>query len=439
MANHWQSMLFLLPVVLSVYIISPVLTGKKHPLTTACFFLLGLTPYLFLLLRASGNPAINHGDPSTVAGLLSHVLRLNYNGEFRPFSAGMLAFQLREFARVMYPGFFLLIFFAFPGLLQLKKENKGAFLLLVDSFIAASLGTIIFFRRAQESSCYYLPSSYFAAVFIAFSAAWIMVYKGQKTRKALIFVFASLAIFMALKNSVTHDMSGNYLSYDYCNNILLTPDKDAVYFTFSDLDSMPLYYQQYEQKIRPDLKIVRSSFLAFPWGMKQFHDEFPGLNVIMVPDKPGLNMKNAITGLLAGSPVYGGYPFAVAEKIGINHIQSGIMLEALSGKNIPLKDYFIEYSYRGIYNKNYLSDADNYALVSNYAGAINNYGSAFLKAGNPEQAVKYYKLSLLFPYNGSRCGFYTNLARAYEENNEREKSVDCMRLADEECGKEKAR
>ena len=439
MANHWQSMLFLLPVVLSVYIISPALTGKKHPLSTACFFLLGLTPYLLLLLRASGNPALNHGDPSTAAGLLRHVLRLNYSGEFRPFSLGILAFQLGEFTRVLYPGFFLLIFFAFPGLLQLKNENKGAFLLLAASFIAASLGTIIFFRRAQESSCYYLPSTYFAAIFIAFSAAWIMGYTGQKTRKALLFTFAALAIVMAFKNSMTHDMSGNFLSYDYCNNILLTPDKDAVYFTFSDLDSMPLYYQQYEQKRRPDLKIVRSSFLAFPWGMKQFHDEFPGLDVIMVPDKPGLNMKNAIAGLLAVSPVYGGYPFAVTEKIGIPHIQTGIILKARTGTSMPLKDYFSEYSYRGIYDKTYLSDADNYAMVSNYAGAINNYGSAFLKAGDPGRAVKYYKLSLLFPYNGSRCGFYTNLARAYEKNNEKEKSADCMRLADEECGKEKAR
>ncbi len=439
MANHWQSMLFFLPVVLAVYALSPPARGKKHPLGMALFFLLGLTPYLFLGIRAHGNAVMNHGDPSTLQALFAHVLRFNYSGEFRPFSMSILVFQLKEFTRVLYPGFFMLILFAVAGLLQLKKRNKPALMLFTFSFLVSSLATIIFFRRAQESSCYYLPASYFAAIFIAFSAAWILEYRSPKARKAFFCIFAALAAIMAFKNTVDHDMSENYLAYDYCDNLLLTPEKNAVYFAFSDFDSMPLYYQQYLQKKRPDLKIVRSPFLAFAWGIKQFHGAFPGVRTDMFLNKPGLNMKNAVAALLKETLVYGGYPFDVTEKIGIKHFQSGIMLEAFNGVNPPLRDYFKEYSYRGIYDKNYVSDDDNSALISNYAGAVNNYAGAFLAKGNPVQAIKYYTLSLLLPYNGSHRGFYTNLARAYEMNNEKEKSAEYMKLAGGECGKGNAR
>ncbi len=79
-----QLSLLTLPALLLIYLI--VRKQTRTTLRSACgraalcllFFLIGLTPYCIIPIRAAANPPINQGDPSTMAALRDYVNRSQY-------------------------------------------------------------------------------------------------------------------------------------------------------------------------------------------------------------------------------------------------------------------------------------------------------------------------------------------------------------------------
>ena len=60
-----------------------LLVRVKMILSTIGLFILGLSVYAYLLLRASQQPSLNFGNPNTAARFWAHVTRAVYN-DFEP-------------------------------------------------------------------------------------------------------------------------------------------------------------------------------------------------------------------------------------------------------------------------------------------------------------------------------------------------------------------
>jgi hypothetical protein len=157
--------------------------------------------------------------------------------------------------------------------------------------------------------------------------------------------------------------------------------------------------------------------LAFDWGIKQFAQKFP--TVEMTPGKPGLNTINAVRIISRSLPCFCGFDNTVAAKTGLKYAQAGITLLARSvggSDNGGLFfDVFRLYSMRGVYNRFFILDTDNFRMISNYSGAESNYGNDLLKAGLTGRAIAAYTRALELPYNGSKTGMIGNIFRAYKK------------------------
>ncbi|HRU39161.1 MAG TPA: hypothetical protein P5511_04730, partial [Candidatus Goldiibacteriota bacterium] len=182
----------------------------------------------------------------------------------------------------------------------------------------------------------------------------------------------------------------------------------GIYITTSDFDAMPLSYFGTVAGARG---IIIGQTLAFPWGIRAFTEEYG--DAAMEPGNPGRNIKKALLFLGIGRDLYGGFSVDDAEKMVIPHAQAGITIKAF-GMLQP--DYFRMYSYRGVYNAGYRKDTDNFALISNYSGALSNYGVELLAAHRKKDAISAFKRTLLLPYNGSREGMEHNLKVAIKFN-----------------------
>ncbi len=415
MANHWQSAV-IYSVVFIIYA-SRNVSGRKltgHFL----FFILGLTPYIYLLIRSNGGAVMDQGHPSGIFSLTAHILRADYSGEFVPPDLKILRFQAAEFYRAVFASLFMLWPMAIAGFFVLIFEagsGKKARLPVPAIFVFSSLAVLLLFRRFQDSQCYYLPSL-LTAVFMSASAFGAAL----KLKRRLISY--ALPVFVAISaagqvyySSIQYSGRDNYLSYDYGMNIIKTIPYGGVYFAASGFDTMPLYYFRYVSVFKPDIRVVNSTFLAFPWGIGEFERTFG--QVAMEKGRTESNTVNAVKYLALSSQCFCGYGHSTADKTGLAHCQAGItLMAAVSDMKHPFYDVFKVYSYRGIYSTKFLSDGDDFRLISNYAGAMSNYGNDLLRAGMTGSAIGAYTRAIELPYNGSRTGMMKNLFRAYEKS-----------------------
>lgn len=89
-----------------------------------------------------------------------------------------------------------------------------------------------------------------------------------------VFAFAIPGNFLRI-NWHDHDLSNNYVAWDYSYNILQSCEKDAILFTNGDNDTFPLWYLQDVERVRRDIRIVNLSLVNTSWYVHQLKNYKP--------------------------------------------------------------------------------------------------------------------------------------------------------------------
>jgi hypothetical protein len=76
-------------------------------------------------------------------------------------------------------------------------------------------------------------------------------------------------IIMAQQNWDDHDRSGRYIATDFGYNYLISCDKNAILYTFGDIDTFTTWYNQEVEGIRRDIKIINFMYLESDWYYAQ--------------------------------------------------------------------------------------------------------------------------------------------------------------------------
>src|SRR3989338_574192 len=140
LTNH-HTILFLTPALIFLVLATnpKLLTQPKFLLPASFFFLLGLLPYIYLPVRASQNPVLNWGDPTTLQRFLDVLLRREYGTlslsagvGVNPFTISPLIFYLiSSFWQFAAVGAIL----ALLGITAIYTQNKKAFIFLLLAYL----------------------------------------------------------------------------------------------------------------------------------------------------------------------------------------------------------------------------------------------------------------------------------------------------------------
>ncbi|MBL7033922.1 MAG: DUF2723 domain-containing protein, partial [Candidatus Delongbacteria bacterium] len=300
-------------LLVAVYIWS---VRKQHhigALASAALLLvmIGYFSYAIILIRSGLNPPLDENNPETFTKLVAYLNREQYGvtglwSSFWPRNAPLWDYQINY----MYIRYFLQNFmdlpryYALPLLLgffgaahHFSKDWKHASVVL-NLFLLTGLAIIAYVNQndpqPRERDYSYVGSFFAFAIWIGIGTQAVLEWVSdlyREKRRSLnaiavtgVLLLILLPVNMMARNYHTHSRSGNYVAWDYAWNMLNSMEPDAIVFTNGDNDTFPLWYLQYVEHVREDVRVINLSLLNTGWYIRQLRDEEPKVAVSLNDD-----------------------------------------------------------------------------------------------------------------------------------------------------------
>ena len=317
LCNHTSS-LMLFPAIL--YLILAVRGKKifrpKFLLFAFLFFILGLSPYLYLPLRARANPPLNWGDPRTLDRLLAHVIGKEYKR--------MLFYKSQRFVLDSVINYFLSLFrnFNFLGTILaalglcfglVKKKlllNFSIFVFLFQLLFNANY-------KIPNIETFYLSSFFVFSIWVGLGTAEILSFLAKLKRllskkwsvillslefpsvlggktwelplSSFLIFGLTLGLFLGplynlFKFYKEVDLSSDFEAVSYGEGVFKRLEGDAIVITEGDKFSLILdYYRWVVFKDREDVAVFPNGIYLQGWRLENAKRLYPWIDF---PDLP---------------------------------------------------------------------------------------------------------------------------------------------------------
>ncbi len=429
LTNHWPSMIILAPVF--IYFLIKYFEKLNFKVMTSAFvfFLLGISPYIYLPVRASGQPIFNMGNPDSLQNLLWVIMRKGYTVPVEP-SLHLYIYQIKEFLKLFFTNFLFLWIFALPGFYIIFKKARRIFYFYTGIFFIVII-MVIFYNRTKEEikwiiDIFLMPAEF--ALLPAISSGIIFTY-GMFRKKIIKYLMAAAVVLLIISEVNVNFYSNNsrydYLSYDFGNNILQTLDKGSVYLGEGDYNLMPLYYIQTVQGRAADIKFVTLTFLIFKWGIDDFVKKYG--NIPLRDHDLNFCVPSIVDNFIDRNTIYRSSYSSIIDAAKLKYVQKqkGLLLKILK-KDEYIPPYIYQlYSYRGV-NDRSLANKRNTDLITWYPVCMVNQGNALLGEKRYNESIGLYKKALAFNVKKPENGIYYNMSLAYRGMGDVDSELECL-------------
>jgi hypothetical protein len=305
----------------------PDSTLGRELLVGVGLLILGLLPYLYLPIAASGDPPVNWGNPQTLDAFIRLVTRADY-GSAQFFASGAhgsivdnLALFFGYLPDAFGGGACVLVV---AGLWAIRRARVVG-LALVVCFLVAGPIFLVYANppntaglvRGIIARFYILPGVPFAVVaglggFEILRAVQLVFGSARLRRLAPIVAGAAAVALLVLPvtGAATHwsetDQSSNDLTRNLIEDLLRPLEPNAILLTVGDTSIQGSWYVQHAENYRPDVTVVAVPLLSSPWYVEQLHRQHP--DVVVPPGQydpgSGADKGRLVAANIDHSPVY---------------------------------------------------------------------------------------------------------------------------------------
>ena len=287
-SNH-MSTLMILPGAAFLYFVnykSPHISLKNIGIYLLTFFVILITVYSYLPIRAAQNPLLNWSNPSSVETFIRHVSGWQYRVWM--FSGIEKAKDhLGVFAVNFLDEYNISTLFVLVGMFYLGIKKRKLFLFVFITFIFTIFYSINYDIKDLDS--YFLLAYVSMGFFAAFGLAYIITLLYDKKYHyglglIIAVVFTGVQIYFTADKVDKHN---SYIYEDFSKAALNSLEKDAVIITFEwDFLVAPSYYTQNILKVRNDVTIVDKELLRRSWYYNQMKTNHAA---VVAPVQPAID------------------------------------------------------------------------------------------------------------------------------------------------------
>ena len=172
--------------------------------------------------------------------------------------------------------FFLPFILGLIGLLYHLNRDQRNFVVVMWLFIMMGIALVVYFNTSpnepRERDYVYAGSFYAFSIWIGLGVLAIyefLAYITRRDNRAMALtataVCLSIPAVLAAENWDDHDRSGRTYARDVGYNYLMSTPQNAIIINYGDNDTFPLWYNQEVDGVRPDVRIMNSSYLSGDW------------------------------------------------------------------------------------------------------------------------------------------------------------------------------
>ncbi|HVO35314.1 MAG TPA: DUF2723 domain-containing protein [Gemmatimonadales bacterium] len=306
--NHLMGLLVIPAVLIYVLYTDPkVFLSPRFLAWSAVAVALGVSLWLFLLVRSPHFPPINEGEPTTWASLDSVLNRVQYAkpplSDRQADLSAQLAMWWQYFSwqwgkdwslRVQQV---LAVVFGGLGLLgawrHWKADRRSA--MAMTTMVLTLVPILIFYlnfkygfsqypdrpnlpREVRERDYFYIASFAVWGIWVAMGLAtlmeWIQGALAQRVaaegrRWALATPVLAVALVPLAGNHIAASRAGEWMARDFAYDMLQSVDPYGILVTAGDNDTFPLWYAQEVEHIRQDVVVLNLSLANTDWYIRQ--------------------------------------------------------------------------------------------------------------------------------------------------------------------------
>jgi tetratricopeptide (TPR) repeat protein len=396
-------------------------------------FILPLTLWSYLPLRANQNPILNWGNPSNLENFVIHITGQTYGVYFSAIkeSFNRISSHLSFFPSQFSWCILWLGLLAIPILLW-KKTTFFLFFALI--FITNTIHSIRY--TIVNIQDYYIPSFILLAILIGFGLSFIRLIR----LKTIFFLFLLLPFIPYQTHHFQNNREKFYFAYDYGMNILKPLKKNAIIFPYGDATTFPLWYLLYGENRRQDISFLTWILLSCDWHIEavaknhnhhSFHFDKIAVNDLRYHNLNGViveRSKRIITDNFGRFPIYVGPGMDQKDYL---LFSDGVFFRLLpketKGDRLSkeLENSKPHFFLRGINDNSIFKDRIvNSELITNYPSSFNSRGNLY-RTINLAKAISEYKTALTI--NPSYMPAQLNLAFAYVDTKNYDKAISLFR------------
>ena len=263
LTNHLTSGLVLPGAFLFVFLVDRSrFLDWKLALKGAGLFALGLTPYLYLPLRASMNPPMNEGDPTTFDRFWYLVSGSGHQGNMFAYGPAEVPGRLYFYGGQLFENMhWVLVMIAMMGFSYMLFRDRAGAALLGFLFFGWLVYGIEY--RIYDALLYFIPTYMMISLMLAVGTGALaqtaedMVARLSRPVGAAILVMASMALLMVPFLYAPSSFAANDRSEDYRGQeIIDTVAEEALPNSTVMHHRSSLWYMVLVEKRRRDLRII---------------------------------------------------------------------------------------------------------------------------------------------------------------------------------------